>query len=491
VTFEHQIRSADGMYHRLACRALPVGEPGREVERLVGSLHDIEPRKQLEEQLRQGAFYDEVTGLPNRKLFLERLSAAIIDTSDATRLRYAVVFLDLDGFKLVNDSLGHLAGDHLLVQIGERLRNGLRPADVAARFGGDEFAVLLLDVEPFAIQPIVERMQASLAAPMELDGHEIVVTASIGIATSASGYTSAEDVLRDADIAMYFAKAHHRGSFVVFEIGMHATVVARLGLQSEVRQAMGRQQLEIYYQPIVQLDAGETDHFEALVRWHHPVHGLISPMDFLPDVEQAGLMVTLGRWIVDEVCRQIAEWQQSYAGTVKVSVNLSHGEFSDVGLLPHILESLSRYGLTPANLTLEINEGLIMRKPDVAQAIIEKLYAAGIEVQIDDFGTGTSSLHALHRFHVHGLKIDRSFIHELGIDQRTTKLVQIIVAMAEALGVDVVAEGVETAAQTELLRQMGCHRAQGFWFAEPVDAAAAGDLLGHSIAARSPAPLDA
>ncbi|MEY2445095.1 MAG: hypothetical protein QOE00_1675, partial [Ilumatobacteraceae bacterium] len=380
--------------------------------------------------------------------------------------------------------------DHLLVQIGERLRNGLRPADVAARFGGDEFAVLLLDVEPVAIPPIVERMQASLAAPMELDGHEIVVTASIGIATSASGYTSAEDVLRDADIAMYFAKAHHRGSFVVFEIGMHATVVARLGLQSEVRQAMGRQQLEIYYQPIVQLDASETDHFEALVRWHHPVHGLIWPMDFLPDVEQAGLMVTLGRWIVDEVCRQIAVWQRSYPGTVKVSVNLSHGEFSDVGLLPHILECVSRYGLSPANLMLEINEGLIMRKPDVAQAIIEELHRAGIDVQIDDFGTGTSSLHALHRLHVRGLKIDRSFIHDLGVDQRTTKLVQIILAMAQALGVDVVAEGVETAAQTELLRQMGCRRAQGHWFAEAIDASAAGDLLGQSIAGRSRTPLE-
>lgn len=484
VQFEHRIRSSDGTYHRLSCRALPVGQPGRRVGRLVGSLHDIEPRKQLEEQLRQGAFYDEVTGLPNRKLFLERLESAITDVSATANLRYAVVFLDLDGFKLINDSLGHQAGDRLLMQVGERLRNGLRPADLAARFGGDEFAVLLLDVEPSAIRPIVERMQAGLAAPTDLDGHEVVVTASVGITTSDSAYDNAEDVLRDADIAMYFAKSHHRGSFVVFDVGMHATAVARLGLQSEVRQALDRNQLEIYYQPIVRLDVDGTDHFEALVRWNHPTHGLVEPMAFLPDVEEAGLAVTLGRWIVDEVCRQIAQWQKSFGGTVRVSVNLTHGEFSDVGLLPHVLACLDRNGLTPANLTLEIPEGLLMRKPDVARAIIEQLHAAGIGVQIDDFGTGTSPLHALHRFPVRALKIDRTLIHDVGIDPRTTKLVQIIIAMGDALGVEVVAEGVETAAQYELLRQMGCRNAQGFWFTEAVDAAAAGVFLGRAIEGR-------
>ncbi|HEX2783324.1 MAG TPA: EAL domain-containing protein [Ilumatobacteraceae bacterium] len=489
VFFEHRVRMPDGSYHRVACRVLPVGQPGRAVARLVGSIHDIEPRKQLEEQLRQGAFYDEVTGLPNRKLFLERLSSAIADWGVAPQSRYAVVFLDLDGFKLVNDSLGHLAGDHLLVQVGERIRSGLRPTDLAARFGGDEFAVLLLDVGLAATQVIVQRMQAGLAAPMYLDGQEVVVTASIGITTSDGAYANAEDVLRDADIAMYFAKSHTRGSFVVFDVSMHATAVARLGLQSEVRQAIDRNQLEIYYQPIVRLDADGTDHFEALVRWHHPVLGLVKPVDFLPDVEQAGLTVTLGRWIVEEVCRQIARWQESYGAKVKVSVNLSHGEFSDVGLLPHILKCLSRYALTPANLTLEIPEGLIMRRPDVARAIIEELHAAGIGVQIDDFGTGTSSLHALHRLPVRALKIDRSLIHDLGADQRTTKLVQIIVAMGEALGVEVVAEGVETAAQYELLRQMGCRNAQGFWFTEAVDATSAAAFLGQSIPARSPDAL--
>ena len=324
VAFEQRIRVADGSYRCFSCRALPVGPPGGSAARIVGSIHDIEPRKQLEEQLRQGALYDEVTGLPNRKLFLERLGFAITDAPrDLAAGVCAVVFLDLDGFKLVNDSLGHLAGDRLLTQIGQRLRSGLRPADLAARFGGDEFAVLLHDIEPSAIRPIVERMQASLAAPMELDGHDVAVTASVGITTSEGAYTNAEDVLRDADIAMYHAKSHHRGSFAMFDVGMHASAVARLRLQSELRQAMDRKQFEVYYQPIVDLEGRGTRPLRGARALASPGRGLVQPMDFLPDMEETGLMVTLGRWIVDEVCRQIAQWQRSYDGTVNVSVNLS------------------------------------------------------------------------------------------------------------------------------------------------------------------------
>ena len=332
VGFEHRVLGIDGTYRCLACRALPVGPAEGPAKRIVGSLHDIEPRKQLEEQLRQGALYDEVTGLPNRKLFLERLYFAINDARAPTKLRYAVVFLDLDGFKLVNDSLGHLAGDQLLTQIGQRLRNGLRPADLAARFGGDEFAVLLHNIEPSAIRPIVDRMQRNLAAPIEIDGHHVAVTSSVGIATSEGKYTRAEDVLRDADIAMYYAKAHSRSSFAMFDVPMRASAVARMGLQSEIREAMELQQFEVHYQPIVSLDAPVTDRFEALVRWNHPVRGLVGPMEFLPDAEEIGLIVELGRWIVEDVCRQISVWQQLYDGTVNVSVNISHREFSDPGL---------------------------------------------------------------------------------------------------------------------------------------------------------------
>ncbi|MDP9463459.1 MAG: EAL domain-containing protein, partial [Actinomycetota bacterium] len=461
VEFEHRIRGADGSYRCLSCHALPVGPPDGPAARIVGSIQDIEPRKQLEELLRTGALYDEVTGLPNRKLFLERLSVAITDPPTPSELRYAVVFLDLDGFKLVNDSLGHLAGDHLLTEIGQRLRSGLRPADLAARFGGDEFAVLLHHIEPSAIRPIVERLQASLAASIELDGRTVVVTASVGITTSEGGYTNAEDVLRDADIAMYHAKSNNRGSFAMFDVAMLAHGVARLGLQSELREAMDHKQFEVHYQPIVDLDSHSTDHFEALVRWHHPKRGLVGPLDFLPELEEIGLIVALGRWVINDVCRQIASWRRSYAGTLSVGVNVSRRELSDPGLLAHILDCLRRYGLDPANLTLEIAETAIMIDPDAASAVIEELYAAGIGVQIDAVGTGTSPLHALRRFPIEGLKIDRSFIHELEGDPRTRNIVQLIISMGQSLGFGVVAEGVETAAQLELLRAMGCRNAQG------------------------------
>jgi diguanylate cyclase (GGDEF)-like protein len=459
---------------------MPVTPSDGPVTRIVGSVHDSDHRKRLEEQLRRGALYDEVTGLPNRKLFLDRLYSAIFRARQSHELRYAVIFLDLDGFKLVNDSLGHLVGDQLLTQIGQRLRSGLRPSDHAARFGGDEFAVLLHDVEPNAIRPIVERMQASLSAPMELDGHEVAVTASVGIATSDGAYSNAEDVLRDADIAMYHAKSHNRGSFAMFDVSMHATAVARLALRSDVRQAFERKQFEVHYQPIVSLDARGTDHFEALVRWHHPRRGLVPPMDFLPDLQETGLMVTLGRWIIDEVCRQIAHWEQSYDGIINVSINVSHREFTAPDLLPHIADCLRRYGLVAANLTLEITEPVIMRNPEAARVIIEELHAAGVGVQIDDFGTG-ASLRALHHFGLQALKIDRSLTEELDVDPRTTRLVRILVAMGQALGVDVVAEGVETAAQLEALRAMGCRSAQGFWFTEAVSGAAATEFLGRAL----------
>ena len=487
VLFEHRIRSADGSYRCISCRALPVGPPNGRAVRIVGSIHDSQPRKQLEEQLRQGALYDEVTGLPNRKLFLERLSLTIAQARRTPELRYAVVFLDLDGFKLVNDSLGHHVGDQFLAKIGERLRAGLRETDLAARFGGDEFAVLLHAVDPSGVAPLVERMQASLAEPIELDGREVAVTASVGIAMSGREHSNAEDVLRDADIAMYHAKSLRRGSFAVFDVGMHAGMITRLGLQAELRTAMDRQQFEMHYQPIVDFDNKGTDHFEALVRWRHPDLGLVPPNEFLPAMEETGLMVRLERWIVDEVCRQIAEWRLSYDGAVNVSINVSHRLFWDTSLLPHILDCLRRHRLTPPNLTLEITAGVIVRNPDVAEGIIQGLHAAGIDIQIDNFGTGMSSLHALHRFPIHGLKIDRSFIRDLDVDPRTTELVRVILAMGRALGVDVVAEGVETEAQLEVLREMGCRGAQGFWFTEAVDGVAAAQFLGHALPVRDTA----
>lgn len=482
VEFEHRVRGIDGDFLRLSCQALPVGPPDGPAERIVGSIHDIEPRKQLEERLRQGALYDEVTGLPNRKLFLERLTFAITDARKSSGLRYAVVFLDVDGFKLVNDSLGHLAGDQLLSEIGRRLRAGLRSSDLAARFGGDEFAVLLSAIEPSSIWPIVERMMMNLAAPIDLDGHEVTVSASIGITTSDGNYTDADDVLRDADIAMYHAKVHNRGSFSMFDAEMQSGSIARLEMQSELREALDRGQFEVHYQPIIDLDDSGIDRFEALVRWRHPRNGLVGPMDFLTTLEEIGLMVTLGLWVIEEVCRQIAEWQRLYDGTVNVSVNVSRAELTDDRLLPHILGCLRRHGLAPSNLTLEVTEKTVMSDTIRASTLIEQLQTAGIQVQIDDIGAGTSSLHALRSLSVHALKIDRSFIRELTVDSPTQNIVRLIIGMGDRLGFDVIAEGVETAAQLEMLREMGCHRAQGFWFTEAVGASDAARMLGRPFA---------
>jgi EAL domain-containing protein (putative c-di-GMP-specific phosphodiesterase class I) len=279
---------------------------------------------------------------------------------------------------------------------------------------------------------------------------------------------------------MYHAKSQHQGSFAMFDADMHASAVSRLRLQSELRQAMDYEQFEVYYQPIVNLSVNGVDHFEALVRWHHPRNGLLRPADFLPGMAETGLMVTLGRWIVEEVCRQIAQWQRSYDGTVNVSINVSHQEFADGGLLPHLLACLRRFALAPANLTLEVTESVIVRNPAIARVTIEALQAAGFGVQIDDFGTG-ASLHALHRFPLQALKIDQSLTHDLDLDPRTARFVEIIIAMGQALGVDVVAEGVETSAELALLLEMGCRHAQGILFGEAVDAAAAAQLLGQSL----------
>ena len=479
IAFEHRVRSADGSYRCLTCRALPVGPPAGPAVRMVGSIHDSEPRKQLEERLRQWALYDEVTGLPNRKLFLERLDFAINDARASSGLRFAVVFLDLDGFKLVNDSFGHLAGDRLLTQMGHRLRSGLRPTDLAARFGGDEFALLLHNLAPSAMTQIVERMQASLAQPIDVDGHRVAVTASVGVATSEGGYTNAEDVLRDADIALYHAKSRNSGSFAVFDVAMRTTVIARMELQSEIHQGVQRKEFEIRYQPIVGLDADHTtDRFEALVRWNHPRRGLLGPGEFLSDVQEIGLIVQLGRWVIDEVCRQIAEWQRSFASEINVSVNLSHRELLEPGLLAFVLECIRRHRLVPTNLTIEITESMILRQPDAAALVIAALHAAGIGVQIDGVGAGASAINALRWFPIQALKIDRTFIRDLEVDQRTVTWVQSLIDMGHALGFEVVAQGVETERQLDILREMGCRKAQGFLFTEAVHADEAGRLLG-------------
>lgn len=488
VQVEYRVLTADGSFRWVLSRSLGVGTADGSVVRLIGSLSDIHPRKELEEQLRQAALYDTVTGLPNRRLFLDRLTWAVEQSQRGSGARFAVVFLDLDSFKLINDSLGHLMGDELLRTVGARLRSDLRSVDTAARFGGDEFAVLLFDLKHEAVLSIVERIQERVAAPVVLAGHEVSVTASVGIATSETGYTEAEDVLRDADIAMYQAKDAERGTASVFDPAMHIRATGRLQAQSELRTALIEEQFVVHYQPVVSLDGSALAQFEALVRWEHPERGILLPGDFLPVMAETGTIVTLGQWIIDSVCAQVAAWRTDYDGPVAVSVNLSHREFWSEQLLLTVTQSLSRHHVPSRCLILEITESVIMADPEAARQVMADLYASGVRLYINDFGTGQSSLHALRAFPVDALKIDQSFVQELDVDVQTTELVRIIVTMGRILGIDVVAEGVETAAQADQLRTMGCGAAQGWLYAKAMPGTEAGAMLGERLAERIEAP---
>lgn len=479
---EHRIRRPDGEYRWVLCRALPVGGADGLARRMVGSIADIHPRKELEEQLRQGALYDAVTGLPNRRLFLDRLSWALAQHQREQGVDFAVVFLDLDGFKLVNDSLGHLVGDELLKVIAGRLREDLRAADTAARFGGDEFAVLLYGLRDDAVLTVVERIQQKIARPVRLAGQEVSVTASIGIASSSSNYTDAEEVLRDADIAMYHAKEVERGTVSVFDPAMHIRATGRLQAQTELRRALLENQFVVHYQPMVRLDGSPLAELEALVRWEHPQRGIVLPGEFLPMMAETGTIVTLGQWIVETVCRQLAGWRTNHAGRVTVCVNLSHREFWSEQLLVTVTDALSRHRIPAKSLVLEITESVIMADPEAARRVMTDLRQIGVGLHIDDFGTGHSSLNALRAFPVDALKLDQSFVRALGVDPRTTELVRIIVEMGRTLEMDVVAEGVETAEQAQRLREMGCGTAQGWLYAEAMPGPEAVRLLGTRFA---------
>ena len=481
---EARVLRQDGQVGWVLIRALGVPATDGRTRGLVGSISDVDQRKQLEEQLRRAALYDAVTGLPNRRLFLDRLHQAIEQPRRRREARFAVLFLDLDGFKVINDSLGHLMGDELLQVVGERLRADLRSVDTAARFGGDEFAVLLTDPVPEDLLVVARRIQRKIAAPVRLGEQEVSVTASIGITTSATPYSDAEDVLRDADIAMYRAKESERGTACIFDPQMHLRALDRLRTRTELQGALDRHEFVVHYQPIVGLDDTEVDAFEALVRWDHPERGLLPPSEFLPFMAGNSAIVVLGHQVLEQVCAQVAEWRRVHRRVVRVSVNLSHREFWAADLLSTVLAALERHGLPPAALVLEITESVIMTDPDAARAIMDELHEHGLRLHIDDFGTGHSSLHVLRTFPVDALKIDGSFVRELAVVEQTTALVRTIIAMSRVLGLDVVAECVETVEQADELRAMGCAVGQGWLFARALPPGEAGRLVGSGLRAR-------
>jgi len=430
-----------------------------------------------QDEVRRSALFDALTGLPNRSLFVQRLEDAIArHNRDSTP--FNVLFLDLDGFKLVNDSLGHSMGDRVLQAAAAEVTSVLREIDTAARFGGDEFVILLADTDADGAVVAAQRVQAALSKVRELDGHEIATRASIGIASSDIGYSSADDVLRDADAAMYRAKAAEPGTFAVFDERMHEGAVRRAALAQDVLRGLEDKEFDVHYQPIVNLETGRTDRFEALLRWRHPERGFIAPDEFLHDLVDTSIIVQLGHWVLNEVCRQLIEWGPE---VTNVSINISDKEFWSQDLLTNTLTALEKHHLEPGRLTLEVTESVLMRRPEMALRIMHRLHDSGLRLHIDDFGTGFSSLETLHRFPVEAFKIDRSFIQTLTSGEDSGELISSLVKLGNSLGISVVAEGVETNEQLEFLQKLGCAAGQGYLFMPAVTADEAKDLLDHRL----------
>ncbi len=477
---EHRIVGKNKGPIWVLARGLAVRHASGQPTRMAGSLTDITARKRAEEQLLHDALFDALTQLPNRTLFLDHLGLAMEQSRRRKASSVALLFIDLDRFKNINDSLGHTVGDELLVELARRLTQFLRPGDTVARLGGDEFAILLNDIHgPEDATRVAERVQELLREKLVLGGREVFTSASIGVALSNAGYRTPEEILRDADTAMYRAKAAGRGCYQVFDQTMHRSVVALLKLETELRQAVEKNQFLMHYQPIVSLEDKRIVGFEGLVRWLHPEHGLVSPTQFIAVAEETGLIVPIGWWVLKQACQHAREWQELVPADppLYVSVNVSGKVVMQPDMYERVVEILERSGLPPTSLRLEITENVIMDHGEMALEKLAQFHRLGVQFSVDDFGTGYSSLSYLQRFSYDTLKIDRSFISGMDGKDDASAIVKTIVTLANMLNIGVVAEGVETAKQLERLREIGCSHAQGFWFSRPVDRAATQAML--------------
>ncbi len=477
---EHRVRNKAGQYLWVLCRGLAVRDESGTAYRIAGSLTDISARKRAEAQLRHDAMHDALTRLPNRTLYLDRLDIALRRYHRNKDKQFAVLFFDLDRFKNVNDSLGHSIGDELLLAAAKRLQQFLRPGDTLARLGGDEFAILLNDLEGLAdAQQVAERIHELLAREFTIGGHEVYTSASIGIALSASHYQRPEEMLRDADLAMYQAKRSGDVAAEVFDSDMHQSAIAVLKLETDLRRAVERQEFVLHYQPIVSLATERIIGFEALLRWQHPERGLLHPEQFIGAAEETGLIVPICWLGLHEACLQLREWQYRFPThpPLSVSINISGKLFLQARMAERVLAALTECGLSPECLHLEITESAMLDHREAALAELRALRQAGIELHVDDFGTGYSSLTYLQRFSYDSLKIDRSFVGNVLRTEETNAIVKAIIALGKMLGMNVIAEGVETREQLLWLREAQCPQGQGFWFSEPLDSAAVGSLL--------------
>lgn len=480
---EHRMLCKDGSYRWMLTRGIAVRGADDAATRIAGSQADVTVRKRAEQQLTFDAMHDGLTGLPNRALFLDRLGQLIALSRRRPDFKFAVVCLNIDRFKRVNDSLGHGAGDVMLTTVARRLEGWIGQADTLARLGGDEFGILMEDIagEQDAIA-LAERLIGCFAAPVILDEQEIVCSASIGIAMSDPSYERPDDLLRDADLAMYRTKSESPGQVEIFDKPMHDRAVTLLLLETDLRRAIEREEIVPYYQPIVDLRSGRIAGFEALARWQHRERGLVSPADFIPLAEETGLILPIGARVLSDACHQMMAWTRSHpkGDRLVMNVNVSAKQFAEPGLVDQIEEILRHSGLDQRQLKLEITESVIMDNPERAGDILNQLKERNIRLSLDDFGTGYSSLSYLHRFPLDTLKIDRLFIGSIGTDGRDATLVGTINELAHSLGMDVVAEGIETVQQLGHLRKLGCEFGQGYLFSVPLPAAEIEKLLDRS-----------
>jgi diguanylate cyclase (GGDEF)-like protein len=437
-------------------------------------------RKQWEAKLVHVAFHDPLTDLPNRSLFADRLEQCVSRAKRHPDYLFAVLYMDLDRFKIVNDSMGHAIGDQLLVQVGRRLRSALRNTDTVSRLGGDEFAILMDDIKHAGdVNRAIERVQSQFLLPMNLDGREVFTSASMGIALSSTGYQHAEDLLRDADTAMYRAKSLGEGRHEVFDKSMHEEAVKLLKIETDMRHAIEREELRLHYQPIMSLHTGRLAGFEALVRWQHPSLGLLPPLEFIPIAEQSQLIVLLTQWVLKEACSQARIWRSQLPAdfAFHISVNLPANYLARQDMVQEISDLLGQNQLPPEYLRLEITESEIMGDPSSVSKALSLSSKFGVKVSIDDFGTGYSSLSYLANLPVHALKIDRNFVSKLDFDERNSAIVRSIVSLAHNLGLQVIAEGVETAHQLDYLKTLKCQYGQGYFFSPPRERGQATQLL--------------
>ncbi|MGP1383180.1 MAG: EAL domain-containing protein [Thainema sp.] len=479
---EFRIIWPDGNVRHIASYALVQRDANGHPWRMVGANLDITERKQVEAQLIHNALHDALTDLPNRSLLINRLELAIHRTQRLPDYQFAVLFLDLDQFKVINDSLGHLAGDQLLITVASKLQHILRTTDLAARLGGDEFVILLEEIEGIqtAVQ-VAERIFAEFETAHLIDGRNIFTTTSIGIVLGSAAYSDASDLLRDADIALYRAKAQGRAKYEIFDADMHTQALKRMNLEHDLRRAIDQQELIIHYQPIVTLSSQTLIGFEALIRWQHPTQGLVSPADFIPIAEETGLIVAIDQWLLQAACQQLVGWRSQFPdrSDLKISINLSFQDLRQPDLLQTIVQSLERSGLEAQYLTLEITESMLIKDIESTIGLLEQLRELGIQISIDDFGTGYSSLSYLYNLPTDYLKIDQSFVRTMQQGDKNYKIVEAIIGLSNQLEIDAIAEGIETSQQLDWLQELDCELGQGYLFAKPLTAEAVFTLLSY------------